>query len=168
MPKKWKQLQELLESKGDAEETSPCWLWVHAKSLGHVWLFATPWMVACQAPLSMGFPRQEYWSGLPFHSPRGSCQPKGSNPGLLHWQADSFSSEPLGKPNLYERSSFLSYHRDGRIKAQKIGISQFIIHGRESALNLVTDLKSWRSLALTLSHFIFVKQVKYIPMREII
>ena len=28
--------------------------------------FATPWMVACQAPLSMGFPRQEWWSGLPF------------------------------------------------------------------------------------------------------
>ena len=34
--------------------------------------FATPWTVACQAPLSMGFPRQEYWSGLPFPSPRGS------------------------------------------------------------------------------------------------
>ena len=34
--------------------------------LSHVWLFAAPWTVACQAPLSMGFPRQEYWSGLPF------------------------------------------------------------------------------------------------------
>ena len=31
-----------------------------------VWLFATPWTVACQIPLSMGFPREEYWSGLPF------------------------------------------------------------------------------------------------------
>ena len=31
--------------------------------------FATPWTVACQASLSMGFPRQEYWSGLPFPSP---------------------------------------------------------------------------------------------------
>ena len=31
--------------------------------------FATPWTVACQAPLFMGFPRQEYWSGLPFPSP---------------------------------------------------------------------------------------------------
>ena len=31
--------------------------------------FATPWAVACQGPLSMGFPRQEYWSGLPFPSP---------------------------------------------------------------------------------------------------
>ena len=34
----------------------------------HVRLFETPWTVACQAPLSMGFPRQEYWSGLPFPS----------------------------------------------------------------------------------------------------
>ena len=39
------------------------------KSLGCVWFFATPWTVAYQAPTSMGFPRQEYWSGLPFPSP---------------------------------------------------------------------------------------------------
>ena len=38
-------------------------------SLSHVWLFATPWTVAYQDPLSMGFSRQEYWSGLPFPSP---------------------------------------------------------------------------------------------------
>ena len=53
---------------------SPClfnlyaeWKWV--KSLSHVWLFAIPWTVAYHAPLSMGFSRQEYWSGLPFPSP---------------------------------------------------------------------------------------------------
>ena len=39
------------------------------KSLSCVQLFATPWTVACQAPLSMGFSRQEYWSGLPFPFP---------------------------------------------------------------------------------------------------
>ena len=39
------------------------------KMLSHVQLFETPWTVACQAPLSMGFPRQEYWSGLPFPPP---------------------------------------------------------------------------------------------------
>ena len=44
---------------------------------------ATPRTVAHQAPLSMGFPRQEYWSGLPFSSSRGSSQPWGSNPSLL-------------------------------------------------------------------------------------
>ena len=42
---------------------------MHAQSLSHVWLFVTPWTVACQTPLSMGFPRKEYWSGLPFPSP---------------------------------------------------------------------------------------------------
>ena len=40
------------------------------KSLNHVRLFVTPWTIAHQAPLSMGFSRQEYWSGLPFPSPR--------------------------------------------------------------------------------------------------
>ena len=39
---------------------------VHAQLLSRVWLFATPSTVAHQAPLSMGFSRQEYWSGLPF------------------------------------------------------------------------------------------------------
>ena len=39
------------------------------KSLSRVWLFATPWTIACQAPLSMEFSRQENWSGLPFPSP---------------------------------------------------------------------------------------------------
>ena len=39
------------------------------KSLSRVQLFATSWTVAYQAPPSMGFPRQEYWSGLPFPSP---------------------------------------------------------------------------------------------------
>ena len=42
---------------------------VNVKSLSRVRLFATPWTVAYQAPLSMGFSRQEYWSGLPFPSP---------------------------------------------------------------------------------------------------
>ena len=46
------------------------------KSLSCVRLFASPWTVACQAPLSMGFPRQEYWSGLPFPFSRGSSQPR--------------------------------------------------------------------------------------------
>ena len=40
-----------------------------AQSLSRVQLFVTPWTVACQAPLSIGFSQQEYWSGLPFPSP---------------------------------------------------------------------------------------------------
>ena len=56
-----------------------------------VWLFETPGTAACQAPLSMGFSRQEYWSRLP-------CPPPGDhpNPGieLLHWQARSLPRAP--------------------------------------------------------------------------
>ena len=45
------------------------------KSLSHVRPFATPWTVAYQAPLSMGFSKQEYWSGLPFPSPEDLPDP---------------------------------------------------------------------------------------------
>ena len=51
--------------------------------LSHAIVFATPWTVAHQAPLSMGFSRQGYWSGLPFPPP-GMFPTQGSNPGLLH------------------------------------------------------------------------------------
>ena len=66
------------------------------KSLSRVRLFATPWTVAYQAPPSMGFSRQEYWSGLPFPSP-GDLP----DPGIKLWspalQADDLTSEPPGK-----------------------------------------------------------------------
>ena len=49
---------------------SNAWKWkVKVKSLSHVWLLATPWTAAPQAPPSNGFSRQEYWSGLPLPSP---------------------------------------------------------------------------------------------------
>ena len=49
---------------------SNAWKWkVKVKSLSHVWLLATPWAAAFQAPPSMGFSRQEYWSGVPLPSP---------------------------------------------------------------------------------------------------
>ena len=49
---------------------SRAWKWkVKVKLLSHVQLFATPWTAAYQAPLPMGFPRQEYWSGVPLLSP---------------------------------------------------------------------------------------------------
>ena len=58
---------------------------------------ATPWTVACQAPLSMGLSRQEYWSGLPFPSPGGLPNP-GIEPGSPVLLADSLPTEPPGKP----------------------------------------------------------------------
>ena len=66
------------------------------KSLSHVWLFATPWTVAYQASLSMRFSRQEYWSGLPFPSPRDLPDP-GIEPKSPALQADALPSEPPGK-----------------------------------------------------------------------
>jgi len=45
------------------------------KLLSHVQLFATPWTIAYQAPPSMGFSRQEYWSGLPLPSPEDLPDP---------------------------------------------------------------------------------------------
>ena len=59
--------------------------------------FATPWTVACQDPLSVELSSQEYWRGLPFPSPGNLPDPgiKLESPAL---QADSLSSEPLGKP----------------------------------------------------------------------
>ena len=65
--------------------------------LSHVQLFVTPWTVANQAPLSMGFPRQEYWSGLPFPPP-GDLPDPGTEPVSPTFQADSLPSEPRGKP----------------------------------------------------------------------
>ena len=57
---------------------------------------ATPWTVGCQAPLSMGFPRQEYWSGSPFSSP-GDLPDPGIKLRSLVLQADSLPSELPGK-----------------------------------------------------------------------
>ena len=66
------------------------------KWLGRVRLFATPWTVAHKAPLSMGFSRQECWSGLPFLSP-GDLPKPGIEPESPPLQADALPSEPLGK-----------------------------------------------------------------------
>ena len=74
------------------------------KSLSHVQLFATLWTVAYQAPLSMGFPRQEYWSGLSFPSPEDLPDP-GIEPRSPALRADSLLSEPPGKPYNERRKS---------------------------------------------------------------
>ena len=62
-------------------------------------LFATPWAVACQAPLSMWFPRQEYWSGLLFPSPRYFPDP-GIEPASPELAGGFFTTGKLSKPLL--------------------------------------------------------------------
>ena len=76
------------------------------KSLSRVQLFATPWSVAYQAPLSMGFSRQEYWSELPFAFP-GDLPDPGIEPASLMSPALAggfFTTESPGKPILYSKN----------------------------------------------------------------
>ena len=63
---------------------------------------AALWTVACHVPLSMGFSKQGYWSGLPLPSLQGNFQTQGLSLrllSLLHWQAGSLPLEPPGKPH---------------------------------------------------------------------
>ena len=64
--------------------------------ISHVWLFATLWTVACQIPLSRGFSRQEYWSGLSFPSPGDLPRPTIEPASLMswHWQVGSLPLVP--------------------------------------------------------------------------
>ena len=65
--------------------------------LSRVRLFATPWIVACQAPLSMEFSRQEYWSRLPFPPP-GDLPKPGIEPTYPTLAGRFFTNKPSGKP----------------------------------------------------------------------
>ena len=75
------------------------WRW-GACVFSHVQLFATPWIVAHQAPLSMGSPRQEYWIGLPISFSRGYSQLRDQTHAPLHWQADSLALSHQRSPIL--------------------------------------------------------------------
>ena len=68
------------------------WKWSHSVVSDSLW---PPWTIACQAPLSLAFSRQEYWSGLPCPSPGDFLDP-GIEPGSLILQAHSLPSEPPG------------------------------------------------------------------------
>ena len=93
-------------------------VWAYACThtrIGRVQLFATPWAVTCQAPLSTELFRQEYYSGLPFRTPGGSSQPRDRAVSLLrllnslplcqlrsppnHWTAGEFQFLVLRNPH---------------------------------------------------------------------
>ena len=65
------------------------------KQLAHSHSFTIPWTVACQAPLFMGFARQEYWTGVPFLSP-GDLPDPGLKPGSPALAGSFFTTEPAG------------------------------------------------------------------------
>ena len=121
--------------------------------LSHLWLFAAPWTIACQAPLFMDFSRQEFWSGLPFPTPRGppnagvepvspalasrlfTAEPPGKlctsftwTLFLLHAISPIFSpntiSAPNSKPILFQPLYVLNYCPQGQI-----GIGQIVVSG---------------------------------------
>ena len=73
---------------------------VSVSCFSRIRFFVTPWTVAHQAPLSMGFSRQEYWSGVPCPLPGDFRDPgvESRSPKSLTWQAGSLPVEPLGKP----------------------------------------------------------------------
>ena len=66
---------------------------IEVKSFSRIWLFVSTWTVAYQAPPSMGFSRQEYWSGLPFTCP-------GDLPDLLHCRQRLYHPNHQGSPSL--------------------------------------------------------------------
>ena len=74
-----------------------------------VWIFATLWTVACQAPQSMGFSRQEHWNGLPFPSPGDLPDPgtEPESPVAPALQADSLLPSHLGSPDIHIHVSIL-------------------------------------------------------------
>ena len=84
---------------------------VFVQSLSRVQLFANPWTVTLQAPLAMGFPRQEYWSGLPFPSPGDLPDPgiKPTSPAPAGW----FFTKPPGHSYKLILSPSGHRHRDG-------------------------------------------------------
>ena len=81
----------------EAQDPGVTYSLLKVKSLSRLRPFATPWTVAYQAPLSMGFSRQGYWSGLPFPS-LGDLPNSGIEPGSPTLQTDALPSEPPGKP----------------------------------------------------------------------
>ena len=72
---------------------------MHAQSLSHVHLFVTQ-TIACQATLAMGFPRQEYWSELPFSSAEDLSHPR-IEPMSPALQVDSLPLSHLGRPEIF-------------------------------------------------------------------
>ena len=102
------------------------------KSLSRVRLFATPRTVACQAPPSMGFSKQEYWSGLPLPSP-GDLPDPGIEPESPALQAEALPREPSGKPT-HDLTMCQRPHQQ-TISQWALGFNIRILEGTHSVYN---------------------------------
>ena len=105
----------------------------HALLLSHVWLSATLWSVACQSSLSVGLPRQDYWSGLPFSSPGDPPDP-GIEPTSPALAGGFFPLSHLGSPNLSIPSCLLNCEG-----------SAFLVKTQVTSCTL----ENWEALGLT-------------------
>ena len=103
---------------------------VKVKSLSHVWLFVTPWTAAYQASRSMGFSRQEYWSGVPLPSPKRYAE-------LGKWS--ELVTSVMGKP-MSSQSGVLTYlkmHQSRPTWPFPEGLLQILKRRQEGGLNSV-------------------------------
>ena len=103
--KSYDQLGQCTKKQRHCANKFPC----EVKLLSRVRLFVTPWTVAHQAPPSMGFSRQESWSGLPFPFP-GDLSNPGIEPRSPTLEADALTSEPPGKSKCSQSYCLSSSH----------------------------------------------------------
>ena len=135
--------------------TSVC---VPAQLLSSVLLFATPWIVVCQAPLSMELSRQEYWHGLPFPPPGDFPNPgiEPASPGFPALASWFFITEPPGKPCLFPFSSVQSLSR------VRLFVTPWIA-ARQASLSITNSQSSLRFTSIesvmTSSHLILCRSL---------
>ena len=137
---------------------------MHIQSLNHIQLFVTLWTAAHQVPLSIGFPRQEYWSGLPF-PPSGHLDNPGMEPESPASPASAggyFTAESLGKPFGFStaelpgkpfvwpvpETDYLRQARAGQAFPRRAEKGKERIPGwREEAAGACREARSWAGLA---------------------
>ena len=123
--------------------------WSEVKSLNRVRLFETLWTVAYQAPLSMGFSRQDYWSGLPFPPPGDVPDPgiESTSPASPTLQADSLPLSHQRSPYIVNYSSWI--WGGGRIGREREGEKTLPLlagKGHEILIKLLTLVLSTTAL----------------------
>ena len=138
--------------------------WSEVKWLSRVWLFATPWTVACRAALSMGFSRQEYWSGLPFPPP-GIFPTQGSNWGLPHCRQMLYP-EPPGKhvqPDYEEKK----YTANFRVYLYTVLIVWWNMQSGKPQKTLKLWTLLWKILVKGMTFILFIILVSFIESSSV-
>ena len=113
-------------------------------TLSRVWLFVTPGVIAHQAPLSTGFPRQEYWSGLPFPLPEDLPNPgiEPASPACPALAFENLTTEPPGKPHSMKTSPAI-FRVDVRIRNAVYSLWPY--HPEHARSHLISEVKQGRA-----------------------